>query len=163
MLVVLALKFYIYIISVLKDFWRRLLLYKGNIPIWNICIMHNISCFKFLHLTGEFSLVFYHLLHLNDIILTAFLKVFLLLVERKISSFRHAAFPLQLHCPFSVSLHITKCTHNASLGSWSLYHGAVLSECFIPFGTLRTCEVTPLISQEGHHWFLTGLADEISQ
>lgn len=44
------------------------------------------------------------------------------------------------------------------------YHGAVLSKYFIPFGTLRTCEVTPLISQERPHRFLTALADEeISQ
>lgn len=70
-------------------FCRGLLLYQENGLIWNVYVTQKTSCFKFLHLAGEFSLVFYHFLHLNDIILTVFLKdsFFLLLVERKISSF----------------------------------------------------------------------------
>lgn len=77
-------KFCIYIY---KLFGRGLLPYQENVPIWNVYVTQKTSCFKLFHLTGEFSLVFYHLLHVNGITLTAFLKDVLSLIGSKKNMF----------------------------------------------------------------------------
>lgn len=108
-----------------------------------------------------FSLVFYHLLHLNDTILTALSERFFRIgwQTRKFFLAFTASVPVQCVITYHkmYTQHIPRELKLITVQSFQRKH-------FIPFGTLRTCEVTPLMTQERHHWFLTGLADEeISQ
>lgn len=63
-----------------------------------------------------------------------------------------------------MSLYTTKCTQNASLGSWRLSQCSSFKVSLLCHLAPWGCEVTPLISHETYHWFLTDFSDkEITQ
>lgn len=163
MLLVSALKFCVYTSTVLKAFWRGLLLYQENGPIWNTWVTQKSPRLTLLHLRREFSLVFYHLLRLNDIILTAFfLKDSFFLIGWQRSKF-FIAFTASLPIQGVVTYHKVYAQHVPRELALVTVPSSQ-SKHFTPFDILRTCEATPLVTQEKHPQFLAGLADEeISQ